>query len=160
MSSAGRSESQLTLREELGFVKDYLAIETIRFSDRLTVHYEIAPELDGCLVPHLLLQPLVENALRHGIQSRPDGGVLRICAQPRGDRILLTVTDDGVGLRKGMSSVERRQVGLANARARLGELYGAHQSLEIRDAAGNGTTVTVTLPLHRQPRIAAGGSVA
>ena len=150
---------EVTLGEELAFVKDYLAIESIRFSDRLTVHYDVAPEVDGCLVPHLLLQPLVENAVRHGVQSRADGGVLRVRARAEGDRLRLTVSDDGAGVALTTSATERRQVGLANTRARLGELYGGDQSLEIRPTSGGGTTVIVTLPLRLQMTVAARGAV-
>jgi two-component system, LytTR family, sensor kinase len=151
---------EVTLAEELAFVNDYLAIETIRFSDRLTVHYDIAAGVDSCLVPHLLLQPLVENAVLHGVQSRDDGGVLRISARPDGDRLVLTVADDGIEVPALVATKERRQIGLANTRARLSELYGAHQSLEIRQNDGAGTRVIVTLPLHRTPGLVSKGAVA
>jgi signal transduction histidine kinase len=151
---------EVTLAEELAFVNDYLAIETIRFSDRLTVHYDVAPGVDRCLVPHLLLQPLVENAVRHGVQSRHDGGALRISAWPDGDRLVLTIADDGTEVPTTAPTKDRRQIGLANTRARLGELYGTHQSLEIRQDDGVGTRVIVTVPLRHHTGVATKGAVA
>lgn len=139
---------EVSLREEMAFLRDYLDIELIRFRDRLRVTYDIAPEAESALVPHLLLQPLVENALRHGLQSRADGGCLTIRARRANGALELTVADDGAGPRPDARAERQHGVGLANARARLRELYGERQSLELCDLDGAGTEVRVRLPFH------------
>ncbi|MGA8025545.1 MAG: histidine kinase [Bryobacteraceae bacterium] len=143
------------LSTEVEFLQRYLAIEQIRFSDRLRPSIEIDPALWGAAVPSLLLQPL-ENALRHGIARRADAGVLELRARREGSKLVLTVRDDGPGLPK---EFDRRDafdlnapappgVGLANIRARLSALYGAAADLDVSDAPGGGVVATVTLPYH------------
>jgi signal transduction histidine kinase len=94
-----RQDRQLiTLEEEMTYVEDYLAIEQTRFSDRLQIHYNIAPEARKFLVPNLLLQPLIENAIRHGIAPKPEGGSITIFAQAEPGYLRLEITDDGIGM--------------------------------------------------------------
>jgi two-component system LytT family sensor kinase len=136
---------EIPLADELELLDRYLGIVRIRFRDRLTVTCEITPETRDALVPHFLLQPLVENALEHGIAQRPGPGVLEIRACRVGDRLRITVVDDGPGLRSHVSS--GNGVGLANTRARLAQLYGAAQDLTLEPVSPTcGARATVTLP--------------
>jgi two-component system, LytTR family, sensor kinase len=136
---------ETTLGSELDFLERYLAIEQVRFSDRLRPRIEIDPELSSAAVPPFLLQPLVENALRHGIARKADAGELTIRARREGATLVLTVRDDGPGLG---SATPGSGLGLANTRERLAALYGSDASLEIADAEGGGFIATVRLPYH------------
>jgi two-component sensor histidine kinase len=137
-------EQELPLRRELQFVERYLAIEHARFGDRLQFEMEIAPDTAEAQVPTFLLQPLVENAVRHGLEPRSGEGLLRITTIRDADRLIVTVRDNGAGL--PAERPEREGIGLANTRARLRELYGDRASLELRNAGG--LAVIVTLPFH------------
>jgi len=142
---------EVPLGEEWTFIRRYLALEQARFGDRLTVTLEQDPALDRELVPFLILQPVVENALRHGIARRAGPGALRVGARRDGDRLCLTVSDNGPGL-DGNGTGDARQgvgVGLPNVRARLHELYGARGGLALTAAPGGGTMATVTVPVAR-----------
>jgi two-component system, LytTR family, sensor kinase len=132
------------LEQELAFVDRYLAIEAIRFQDRLRVERDIAPNLLDAEIPNLVLQPLVENAIRHGISARTGPGTITLAAAQRGDRLVVTVTDDGVGLVEPC----RTGVGLGNVRARLQQLYGDAAKLTLT-AAEPGTVATVEVPFRR-----------
>ncbi len=137
-------EQWVTLRRELAFIKDYLAIEEIRFQDRLRVQIDIPAELMECRVPSFLLQPLVENALKHGLADRPQGGTLQLRARQDSAFLVLAVQDDGEGYVPG-----REGVGLANVRSRLGLLYKGQGRLDILGGSGRGTLVELWLPLGR-----------
>ncbi len=137
-------EQELPLRRELEFVERYLAIEHVRFGDRLRFEVDVAPETFAALVPTFLLQPLVENAVRHGLEPRSGAGVLMIRARRVGGTLRLSVTDNGIGLPNGKP--EREGIGLSNTRARLRELYGGAASLELRNA--DGLLVEVTVPFR------------
>jgi two-component system, LytTR family, sensor kinase len=140
---------EITLAEELALLDRYLGVVRVRFHDRLTVHCDIDPEASDALVPHFLLQPLVENALEHGIAQRPGPGCVEIRARREGDRLRITVVDDGPGLATDRGNGNGNGVGLANARARLTELYGAEQELTLEPVSlAGGARATVTLPYH------------
>jgi len=141
--------SEVPLREELGFVASYLEIEQTRFEDRLGVAWDVDPAALDARVPHLLLQPLVENAVRHGIAPRGAPGVVRISARRDDGLLRLEVRDDGVGFPVGPSDMPRRGVGLPNTRARLVQLYGERHTFEVRGADEGGTVTTVTIPFRR-----------
>jgi signal transduction histidine kinase len=146
-------DHEVALGEELAFVREYLAIEQVRFSDRLRVTWAVDESLAGALVPGFVLQPLVENALRHGLARRREAGALQIGARREGDALVLWVRDDGVGLEeRGV----QEGVGLANTRERLRTLYGDRARLELAPApaGARGTVATVRLPL----RTRAGGT--
>ncbi|HEX5871410.1 MAG TPA: histidine kinase [Longimicrobium sp.] len=136
---------EVTLREELSVLEPYLDIEKTRFGERLTVRVDVSRDLQDAVVPHLLLQPLVENAIRHGISSRPEGGEIAVRARIRAGKLELAVEDDGVGM-----PAEPRPdgVGLGNTRARLNRLYGSGHAFRI-DSVPGATRVTVLLPLRR-----------
>jgi two-component system LytT family sensor kinase len=140
--------NEVPLREELDFLTRYLAIEQIR-ADRLQVRMAVAPELMDARVPNLILQPLVENAIRHGIARSSAAGLVEIGARRENGSLLLSVRDDGPGLSAGEGG--REGVGLTNTRARLARMYGDAQGLEMADAEGGGTLVTIRLPHHTEP---------
>jgi hypothetical protein len=144
-----REGHEVALREELGFLDRYLEIEHVRFPDRLSVVREIEPASLDALVPPLLLHPLVENAIRHSVARRTDGGCLGICARRENGRLELRIWDEG----KGAAAEEERPpgagIGLANTRARLQQLYGNAQRLELRQSS-SGTEVIVSLPFRTQ----------
>jgi two-component system, LytTR family, sensor kinase len=137
---------EVTLRQELSFLERYLEIEKTRFGSRLTVRIEIPDQALDALVPNLILQPLVENAIKHGIERRSKPGLIELRAGCEDNRLRLTLTDNGPGLPTQPGG--RKGIGLANTRARLAELYGAAHTFELRDAEGGGVMVEVTLPLR------------
>ena len=143
---------EIPLKRELEFLEPYLEIERTRFQDRLTVSLEIDPAtLDAC-VPCLILQPLVENAMRHGITPRSASGHIEIRAQVHNGMLRLEVKDDGVGLRQ--NGREGSGIGLGNTRARLEHLYGREHRFELRPAPGGGLVVSLAIPFHEyQPLV-------
>lgn len=138
---------ETTLAKELEFLGRYLEIEQVRFSDRLRPQIQIGAEVSKALVPVFLLQPLVENAIRHGIAMRADAGVLEIAAQREGDQLILTVRDDGADVSSSgqLYAAAGTGIGLANTRARLQTLYGEAASLETGYADQRGFVATVRL---------------
>lgn len=141
-------EQEVALREELRFIELYLDIQKVRFSDRLTVRTEIAPDALDALVPNLLLQPLVENAIRHGISLNESAGLIQISACRVGDKLHISVCDDGPGLQSGWRMEESDGIGLANTSERLKHLYGTEHSFEVRNGAQGGVTATVAIPFR------------
>lgn len=138
---------EVKLRDEFEFVKGYLEIEQTRFQDRLKVTFDIAPEvLDAC-VPNLLLQPLVENAIRHGISRSSHAGVICIGGEKKQDRLLLTVRDNGPGLKgNNQSPSSSFGIGLSTTRARLEVLYGGNHSLTLNNLPEGGLEVRIDVP--------------
>jgi two-component system, LytTR family, sensor kinase len=141
-----RRENEITLQSELEFVGKYLEIEQTRFHDRLKVHMDVPPDLLGVYVPSLALQPLVENAIKHGISVDSVAGRLEIAAQRHNGRIWLCVRDDGPGPAPG--SRLRFGVGLTNVQSRLKQLYGDESSLELTGGDGRGCEAIITIPLR------------
>ena len=124
----------------------YLEIEKIRFGDRLTVVMDIEDEVLSANVPTLLLQPLVENAARHGIAPRTDPGRIEISARRHNGFLQLTVQDDGPGINGNSSEFLDRGIGLTNTRARLEQLYGESYRFEMRNLSKGGLAVTISIP--------------
>lgn len=151
MSLEKDDRHQVRLESELEFLDRYLSIEQIRFRDRLKVDLDVEPECLAALVPRLILQPLVENAIRHGIAMRSAAGRLAIQAAKRRGRLRLVVADDGPGLPKGYEL--RPGVGLANTRSRLEEIYGDDFSFELQDADPMGFEAHIEIPFEREPRV-------
>jgi signal transduction histidine kinase len=141
-------EAKVTLKEEIEFLQKYLDIEQTRFPDRLTVRVDIDPETLDAEVPRMILQPLVENAIKHGIAPRTDRGHLQITSGRQDDRLWMEVRDNGGGLHGGTLKKLRTGVGLSNTRARLECLYAGNQRLEFDDRHG-GLAVRVEIPFQR-----------
>jgi len=138
----GSARHEVPLVEELEYVRRYLAVEQVRFGDRLQCETDLSPETSGALVPMLILQPLVENAVRHGLRAATGPARIAIAVRREGGELRISVSDNGAGL--GESSAEG--IGLTNTRARLRELHGDAGRVEIR--TGNGCTVEVVLPFR------------
>ena len=144
-----RSE-EVPLEEELGFVRTYLSLERLRLGDRLHVREEIDPDALECLVLGFSLQPLVENAIRHGIAPRAGAGTLRIAADVVGEHLVLEVADDGAGA-DGARVAEASGVGLTAVRQRLEARWGPRARMEIVTAPRNGFVVRLTVPAVTTP---------
>jgi sensor histidine kinase YesM len=138
---------ETTLKEELDFLSKYLEIEQTRFRDRLTVVFDVHPDTLDALVPNLILQPLVENAIRHGIGPKPSPGRVEISAKRAGDVLEIEVRDNGVGLSAARITDFNRGVGLTNTRSRLQHLYGGDHRFEFRQRPGGGLQVLIAIPL-------------
>lgn len=140
-------EHEVTLQKEMEFLKCYLDIERIRFQDRLTVRYDIDPETLDALVPNLMWQPIVENAIRHGIAPRSGPGCIEIRSRRLGPKLQLQVKDDGPGLPPAPAgNASSGGVGLANTRERLRQLYGKNYWLGLCNGLDKGLVVTIEIP--------------
>jgi two-component system, LytTR family, sensor kinase len=144
---------EVPLNEELAFLEGYLEIEQTRFPERLRITRQIQADTRAALVPFLLLQPLVENAIRHGIEPREQSGRLEITACRHDGKLELRVTDDGPGLSQTSTEPAREGIGLSNTRSRLRHLYGEDFSLELKDLPQGGLEARIVLPFrtHAEP---------
>lgn len=140
------NQQEVAFKQEIDFIQPYLEIEKARLGARLTVDLDIDPAAMDAKVPNLILQPLVENAIRHGIAIRPGPGRIRIEATRDKGFFHLAITDTGPGLQ--MSAPALKGIGLANTRARLEKLYGPNQRLELTNGPGGGLQVAITLPFR------------
>lgn len=145
---------EVPLKEELDFLTKYLEIEQTRFHDRLSVRLNIEPDSLDARLPNLLLQPLVENAIKHGISARPGAGRIEISAYRENGTLLLCVRDDGTGLAADWQSRGQLGVGLANTRARLAQLYGARHEFHLANVAGGGCEVSIAIPFRKADALA------
>jgi len=157
LSLDSATEQEIPLGRELDFLERYLDIEQIRFGPRLRVEKHIAPEDRIALVPTLVLQPLVENAIRHGIEPKVSPGMIGIRAERVGELLRLTILDSGVGLPETALAEPRPAggIGLANTRARLQSLYPARHRFTLRNAPAGGCVVELEIPFHTQAAPAA-----
>jgi hypothetical protein len=147
---ATEAERETPLQVEIEYARTYLKLMALRFSDRLRVTWQVPAELLECLVPPLILQPLIENAIRHGVSRRTTAGRIVIAAGRRDHLLTLSVTDDGDGPSNGWESNANGRRGLANTRSRLEQLYGPAGGVTLsRGAGAEGAVATVTLPLRR-----------
>ena len=135
---------EVALVQEIDFLQRYLEIQQVRFQNRLRVAIDVEPEALDAMVPNLVLQPLVENAIRHAVEPRVAGGRVEVKGARVGDALRLTVRDDGPGLRPG--ALPSAGVGISNTGARLEHLYGGRQTLQIANHPEGGVLVTVTFP--------------
>jgi sensor histidine kinase YesM len=135
----------VTLANELAFVAKYLAIEQVRFADRLKIHYSIAPEALDALIPSLLLQPLVENAIKHGVSRKAGPGTVDISARRDQDKLRIEIRDDGAGLSESALSALQKGIGVSTTRARLQHQFGADFRFEFHRQEP-GVSVVVALP--------------
>jgi two-component system LytT family sensor kinase len=138
----------VSLAEELDFIQRFLDIETTRFPDRLRVVLDIAPEAMRGSIPCMLLQPIVENAIEHGIAPRIDGGTITIEARAVGDKLRVIVRDDGVGLEPATPRHEGHGVGLSNVRKRLAQLYPDAHTFTLERGEPNGAVATLEIPFE------------
>ncbi|MFC5581421.1 sensor histidine kinase [Rhodanobacter terrae] len=141
-----RHAPQVPLSRELDFLGCYLDIQQVRFQDRLSTELDVADDTLAAAVPNLILQPLVENALRHGLQDKPGAGILRVSTRRDGEQLQLRVDDDGLGLPPQGAP---EGIGLGNTRSRLHMLFGDLARLELAPLAGGGTRAEVRLPFTR-----------
>ena len=134
------------LKDELDFIHKYLDIERTRYGDRLHTTFIVEPDTLGALVPNFLLQPIVENALRHGIGPKVGGGRVEVRAHHNGEWLQLVVQDDGYGVPADRLDAFNTGVGLSNTRSRLEHLYPGNHTFEFQTPAGGGLAVTIVIP--------------
>lgn len=155
---------EVPLGEELRILDLYLEIERTRFEDRLSVHFDVPSELRDAMVPNLVLQPLVENAIRHGVGKKSGAGWISIAAEKYGEALVLRVTDNGEGLKLDRDTGARPESGprpesgkgLAITRGRLESLYGPDQSLVLRNLQTGGAEARIKMPFRKHvenPRV-------
>jgi signal transduction histidine kinase len=153
-------QSEVTLQTELDFLSKYLQIEQTRFMDRLTIRFDVQPETLDSRVPSLLLQPLVENAIKHGVAKKPGAGHIDISARRDGDKLVIEVRDDGAGLSEDALTALQKGIGVSTTRARLRYLFGADFRFEFHRLA-EGLAVLVAVPWRTgHPLTAAEGAAA
>jgi two-component system, LytTR family, sensor kinase len=142
-----RHAQQVPLSRELEFLECYLGIQQVRFQDRLVTHMDVACDSTQALVPNMILQPLVENALRHGLLDKPERGTLHIVTRRDGDHLQVRIEDDGLGLPPGGA---KDGIGLGNTRTRLDMLFGDLATLELSRRDDGGTRVEMRFPYREQ----------
>src|SRR5438477_6197614 len=145
------SDQQLvTLKEETEFLRCYLDIEQVRFGDRLTVTFELEPQTLSAQVPHLILQPVVENAIQHAIAPRSARGHINIEAKCLDSLLRVAISDNGPGISSNAISPAKKCVGLTNVRTRLQQIYGSDFRFELANGGNGGLTVVIEIPFHRE----------
>jgi two-component sensor histidine kinase len=145
------SKSEVPLEQELKFLDSYLEIAQMRFGDRLKVNQLISPETLKAMVPTFILQPLVENAIQHGIEPDTSQGTVEIRAEKVDDQLVLFVSDTGVGLAETVEKAATKGIGLSNTRARLQSLYPAQHTFAIRNRSERGCVAELRIPFHSTP---------
>ena len=145
------ADQEVKLKREIEFIERYLAIEKIRFQDRLEVQIRADSDTLEAMVPNLVLQPIVENAIRYGVASRVAATTVTVTAREEGGALRLGISDNGPGFSDTSAAGGRTGVGISNTRKRLAQLYGDRASLEVEEASPGGAVVTITLPFHTVP---------
>ena len=151
------SAKEVSLREELDFIEAYLAIEQMRFGPRLQVRMQIDPETFDARIPNMILQPLVENAVRHGIADRRAGGAIEVASVRQNGKLLITISNDGPQAINQPIEGGSSGLGLGNTRARLLQLYGTAYNLKINGRPQGGVDVRLEIPFHETTEIAPHG---
>lgn len=146
---ASTDAQEVPLIDELRFLDLYLDIERTRFEDRLDIHFEVDTSAEDALVPHFILQPLVENAVRHGAGTRAQGAQIKVVAKTSSNSLNISVWDNGSDEKKAPGPPAREGVGLSTTRARLERLYGSAQRIELRTLSPVGFEANLTIPLRR-----------
>jgi len=140
-------KSKTTLQKELELLDLYLSIEKVRFAERLQVELAIEDNVLGCRVPSMLLQPLVENAIKYAIELSKEGGAITICAQKVEERLVLKVMDDGQGLNKNLK--EGFGIGMSNTKARLDAMFNGDFDVSLASSENGGATVLISIPFEK-----------
>jgi len=149
--SLDRTDRQeIALREELDTLMNYVEIMKTRFEDRLEISFDVSPDVERALVPYFILQPLVENAIHHGVMPRGTNGKVRISAEREGGDLIVDVVDNGRGFPEDPRALIEKGQGLRITGDRLRHLYGERASLRAENGAGGGARVTLTIPFHEQ----------
>jgi two-component system LytT family sensor kinase len=142
-----KQDNMVTLREELSFIDDYLAIEIVRFGEKLHFTKEVAPECLNMLVPSMLLQPRGENSIRHGLASKVTGGTIKVRGLQANGRLQILVEDDGVGIPEAkLARLFENGIGVNNVNERLKVLYSDNYKMWIDSRPGEGTSTGVEIP--------------
>jgi two-component system LytT family sensor kinase len=142
-----KHENFSPLRDELSFIEDYLSIEVVRFGDKLRFEKDVAGDTLDMLVPSMLLQPLVENSIKHGLSSKVDGGTIRIRTHRSESRLHLLVEDDGVGISEAkLATLLNQGIGVSNVNERLKVLFGNDYRMWIDSQPGQGTRIQIEVP--------------
>ncbi|UCG87896.1 MAG: histidine kinase [Gemmatimonadota bacterium] len=145
------ANQEVKLQHEIEFIRRYLAIEQIRFQDRLAVEIDADHDTLEALVPNLVLQPIVENAIRHGTAGPLAASTVTVAARTEGGSLRLSVVDDGPGFSSAPAGRGGTGLGIANTRKRLAQMYGERASLEVKEHSPHGAAVTIILPFHTVP---------
>ena len=153
------SEPEVTVEQEIALLQNYVDIQRVRFGEKLKVIFDVDDSLMSAVVPSLLLQPLVENSIRHGIGPRASGGTITVCVRAEGDNLHIDVVDDGVGpsARRSREKPRGTGLGLANTATRLNHLYGETHRFETGAREGGGFAVKVQIPVNFSDRSATRG---
>ena len=138
----------IPVAEEIALLQQYIDIERVRFGDRLDVRVNVTPDASTALIPTLLLQPLVENAIKHGVSARTGDARIDIDVRREGETLRISVQDSGSGLSNHGNDTVQEGIGLSNSRARLRALYGDNASLELRNGNDGGACVDLSMPFH------------
>lgn len=142
-----KHENMTRLREELEFIDDYLAIELVRFGDKLRFERDVDPRTLDMLVPSMLLQPLVENSVKHGLSNKVDGGTIRLAIQASSGTLHIRVEDDGIGIPEHkLARIMETGIGVSNVSERLKVLFGSNYRIWVDSQPGNGTRIAIELP--------------
>ena len=157
LSLEARDRQEIPLAEELAFLDHYVAIQKIRFGENLRIDIQVAPEVKYALVPSLIVQPLVENAIRHGISRRASGGTVTVVAERKPNQVEIRVSDDGVGLPAGWALETSSGTGLSVTRERIVGLHpDGNSRFSVEPRSGGGTEVKISLPLRFAGELANG----
>lgn len=150
LSLANLNAQFVSLKEEIDYLDLYLNIEKVRFKDRLSTAVEIPPEVLSCNVPFLLLQPFIENSIKHGLSKHEDSQLIRVSASRHNQRLVLMIEDDGPGLPDAWSLEECSGIGLQNIHRRLAAIYGSDFTMELQNRDPSGVTVTIIIPFSKK----------
>jgi len=144
-----KADNLSPLREEISFIDDYLAIEMMRFGDKLRFHKEIDERTLGCLVPSMILQPIVENSIKHGLSNKVEGGTVRLCAWLEDSRLYISIEDDGLGMEEEKLAnlfAGEGGIGVTNVNERLRVLFGPRYRMSVDSRPGDGTKTLIEIP--------------
>jgi sensor histidine kinase YesM len=143
---------EVPLKDELDFLRKYVELQQTLMQERLRFELRVEPSVFDARVPNMILQPLVENAIRHGLAPRAAGGRIEICAQRENGMLHLSVRDTGLGLKTSWQAESRNGIGLNNTRSRLKHLYGEAHQFELSETPNGGLTVSIRIPFRESAR--------